>query len=314
MAKLPKRVTDRLSKVIPAFQKVLTNARARDVNESDTVMIVTDMLAEVFGFDKYTEVTSEQAIRGTYCDLAIKIENEIKYLIEVKAVGMTLKDNHLRQAVGYGATQGIPWVILTNGIQWEIYRITFERPISHSLICSFDFLDLNPRRAEDLELLYLICREGLTKGKSAIEEFHEHSQIVNRHTVAAIMCSEAVTSVVRRELRRLAPQATISAEEIEILLPDILKRDVMEGEESDKARKMLRKAAGKMLRERKIGPGEIVPEPASKVEGSVTVDSSSISSEVVQEATLKLESSAVVSPPMTAPVEAVPAAPQSELT
>jgi hypothetical protein len=37
---------------------------------SDTVIIVTDVLAEVFGYDKYSELTAEFAISGTYCDLA----------------------------------------------------------------------------------------------------------------------------------------------------------------------------------------------------------------------------------------------------
>lgn len=123
MAKTPKKVSERLTKEIRSFQRVLKRAKDRDVNESDTVTIIGDILSNVFGFDKYAEVTSEQSIRGTYCDLAVKLDGSIKYLIEVKAIGMTLKENHLRQAVNYGANQGIPWVVLTNGIDWEIYKI-----------------------------------------------------------------------------------------------------------------------------------------------------------------------------------------------
>ncbi len=118
MITVPKKVTERLSRQIGRFQKVLRSARGRDVNESDTVTIITDMLADVFGFDKYAEVTSEQAIRGTYCDLAVKLDDSVRYLIEVKAIGLTLKENHLRQAVNYGANHGITWVVLTNGITW----------------------------------------------------------------------------------------------------------------------------------------------------------------------------------------------------
>lgn len=62
---------------IKRFQPILASAKARDVNESDTVMIVTDMLADVFGFDKYSEITSEYVIRGTFVDLAIKIEGTL---------------------------------------------------------------------------------------------------------------------------------------------------------------------------------------------------------------------------------------------
>ncbi|HEV7922218.1 MAG TPA: hypothetical protein VGR02_15640 [Thermoanaerobaculia bacterium] len=52
------------------FQPILTAAKARDVNESDTSLIVTDVMAEIFGYDKYSEVTRELCIRGTFCDLA----------------------------------------------------------------------------------------------------------------------------------------------------------------------------------------------------------------------------------------------------
>jgi len=45
------------------------------------------MLAEIFGYDKYSEVTRELAIRGTYCDLATRIDGKFQMLIEVKAIG-----------------------------------------------------------------------------------------------------------------------------------------------------------------------------------------------------------------------------------
>ena len=62
MASIPKKVADRLIRQVGRFQRVLQKAKDRDVNESDTVTVVTDMLAGVFGYDKYLEVTSEQAI------------------------------------------------------------------------------------------------------------------------------------------------------------------------------------------------------------------------------------------------------------
>jgi hypothetical protein len=70
---------------------------------------IGDMLADVFGYDKYFEVTSEYAIRGTYCDLAIKLDGKLTTLIEVKAVGIDLKEQHIKQAVDYAANQGVDW-------------------------------------------------------------------------------------------------------------------------------------------------------------------------------------------------------------
>jgi len=87
MANSPARVSNRLASTLKAFQPVLQSAKTRDVNESDTVIIVTDLLSEMFGYDKYSELTSEVAIRGTYCDLATKVDGEVQFLIEVKAIG-----------------------------------------------------------------------------------------------------------------------------------------------------------------------------------------------------------------------------------
>ena len=129
MKPIPKKVNERLVKGIKKFHKILEDARSRDINESDTVVIITDMLSEIFGFDKYSEITSEFAIRGTYCDLVTQIDGDLQYLIEVKAVGIELKESFIKQAVDYAANQGIDWVILTNGIRWIIYKIAFTKPI-----------------------------------------------------------------------------------------------------------------------------------------------------------------------------------------
>ena len=59
---LPAKVADRLASGLKRFQPILTAAKSRDVNESDTSMIVTDMLADLFGYDKYSEVTRELSV------------------------------------------------------------------------------------------------------------------------------------------------------------------------------------------------------------------------------------------------------------
>lgn len=64
MAKLPKKFTDRVRARLKHFQGIAVAQRARDVSEADTVTLVKDILAEVFGYDKYSELTSEHQIRG----------------------------------------------------------------------------------------------------------------------------------------------------------------------------------------------------------------------------------------------------------
>ena len=89
---VPSRVLSRLVSGLKKFQPILENAKTRDVNESDTVTILVDILQDVFGYDKYTDITSEHAIRGTFVDLAIKHDGKLILLIEVKAVNTDLKE------------------------------------------------------------------------------------------------------------------------------------------------------------------------------------------------------------------------------
>ena len=260
MASIPKRVSERLSKETRSFQKVLRGAKDRDINESDTVLIVTDMLARVFGFDKFLEVTSEYKVKGTFCDLAVIIDGNVKYLIEVKAIGLDLKDAHLRQAVGYGSQHGIQWVVLTNGVDWEIYRIKFERPVGHDLLCAFNFLDLNPRKKEDQEILYLLCKEGLSK--DVIEKYREHLMSVNKFIISAILQSETGLNMLRRELKRVSPGTRVETDEINsILTTDVLKRDVVEGESIKEAHTRVKKASTRKLLKVKPKPPKPSPSP-----------------------------------------------------
>ena len=136
---VPKRVYERLVAGVKQFQPILAAARSRDVNEADTVTIVKDMLAGVFGYDKYSEVTSEHSIRGSYCDLATKLDGTVAALIEVKAIGLELKDHHVKQAVDYAANQGVDCVLLINGVVWRVYKIQFAKPIDQELVVDLDF-------------------------------------------------------------------------------------------------------------------------------------------------------------------------------
>lgn len=247
MANVPKKVSERVVNGIKRFQPILAAAKARDVGETDTVTIVKDMLAEVFGYDKYSELTSEFAIRGTYCDLAIKLDGTLATLIEIKAIGSELKEAYVKQAVDYAANQGVNWVLLTNGIRWCVYHVFFTRPIAQELVVDIDFSTANPKSEADLEMLYLWCKEGWQR--SALGDFHTQKQALSRFFLGAMVTSDTVLEVVRRELRRVSPDVRIDIEQIRaVLVNEVLKREVMEGEKADEARKKINRSAGKSLR------------------------------------------------------------------
>ena len=279
--KITKKTEERIKSSIAKFQKVLGIAKDRDLNESDTVSIITDMLAEVFGYDKYLQVTSELAIRGTYCDLAIKLNDKFEYLIECKAIGIDLKENHLRQAIGYGANKGIQWIILTNGMEWQIHKLKFEQPIQCELVTKFNINELSMKNERDIEQLAIITKEGVEKNLR--EELYEKIQCVNKFVVGQLLISEPVISTVRRELKKLSDGINVEEAEVITLLRDsVLRREIVDETSED-----VQAASNKVAKFYKQVAKKTVVKPAPKAEqpeDKPPAPTQSLSEQLLQEA------------------------------
>lgn len=243
--KIPKKVQDRILEQTKGFQKIAEQQKARDVSEADTVTLVKDILAGVFGYDKYQELTSEQQIKGAFCDLAVRVDGKIRYLIECKSAGVTLNASHLRQALNYGMNQGIEWVILTNAVEWRIYRIKFGQPPVEEELFSLDFLSANPKNDDDLQKLFMLCKEAVVT--DALDTYHQVVQTFNKHTVSVVLQSEPLLNALRKELRRLFPALKVEPSQLsEMLVADVLKRDAIDGDKYKDAEKRVAKAAKKL--------------------------------------------------------------------
>ncbi|MHC4600366.1 MAG: type I restriction enzyme HsdR N-terminal domain-containing protein [Planctomycetota bacterium] len=243
MAFIPKSVIDRAIQEVGKFQKVLEAAKDRAIPKAGTVTLVSDILAEVFGYDKYAEITNEYASKGTNTDLAIKTEKAIDFLVVVRAIGSDLKEGQIKQAVEFAVKQDVPWVVLTNGLTWEIHRIRFEKPVGSDPICAFSFPDLAPRKGADQEKIFLLCREGLKN--AAIEEYH-YVQVVNRFKIAAVIETGAILEKIRDELKVLSGGILADPKELgELIAKEVLREDLVDGDAAKEAQAWVRKATKK---------------------------------------------------------------------
>jgi hypothetical protein len=243
-AKFTKRVNDNLKK----YQGIIAQIKKKDANESDTVTVITDIFQDIFGYDKYADITSEYSIRGTYCDLAILNDRKkIEFLVEAKAISVTLNDNHIKQALDYGANAGVNWVVLTNAETWMLYKIKFGQPIDKELVSEFNLLEINPRAEKDLEFLFVISKDG--QEKSVIEDFYSSIQVKNKFIIGCLLNSPEVYSLLRRTMKKLFDDVKISEQEIaDIMANDIIKREIVDSEEAKKAKKDIEKTYKKLER------------------------------------------------------------------
>jgi hypothetical protein len=260
MFKFPKKFIDRVQLRLRPYKAITQNHRKKDVSEADTVTVVKDIMCEVFGYNKYEELTSEQQVRGTFCDLAIRIDGKIRMLIEVKSAGLNLSDGHIRQALNYGVNQGIEWIILTNSIDWFVYKIKFGQPVDYDKVCVFSINDIDLKIEEDVSKIFIVSREGMVA--NAINDYHLHKQIVNKFTVSQILISDSVLQSVRREFRRIFPDLKISEEAIsDLIKTEILKRELLEGDKYKEAASVIKKAINRNARAAaKLAPKAITVE------------------------------------------------------
>lgn len=255
--KIPKKAQERLISGLRRYQPIVRKLAERDISEADTVTVIKDMLTDLFGYDKYAELTSEQQIRGTFCDLAIRVGGKVHYLAEVKSAGTSLNDNHLRQVVNYGAHQGIEWVILTNAIIWKVYRIKFGQPIDWDEVYCFDMANVSSRSAADMSKLFMLSRESITS--DALQEFHRQAQILNRYVISELMLGDGMVASLRKELRRLFGGIKTTDEQLRVILSnEVIKRDALDGDAPRAAKTAIKRASNALAKKQSKanGPAE----------------------------------------------------------
>jgi|SRR5690348_14082392 len=125
------------------FADVFKAARERNVDESNTVMYPIKFFEEVLGYDPLEgEITTEIPVKERYCDFAVVLGGKTddgkprpEFLVEAKAAHIkSLNEKHIEQAENYASRLPVNWVLLTNGIEWQLYHLTFDNGIQSDLV------------------------------------------------------------------------------------------------------------------------------------------------------------------------------------
>jgi len=215
---------ERMKAAIKKFSKPLTDLAARDANEGDTRLLVTDFLCDGFGFDKYSELTTEYRVKGEFADFGIRIDKDLVAFLEVKRVNTKLAAKHLRQVETYAVNEGVEWVILTNGAAWQVYHITGGLPIIVDLALEIDLLgdDTLPNKANKL---YYLTKESFKRRQ--MDDLWKARRATSPASLAKILRSDSVIDAIRKELRRASNQNVTAAEITQLLTDTVLKPECL---------------------------------------------------------------------------------------
>ena len=187
-----------IQRPLKKFLPHLLKAKEDNLNEADTLLRIIKVFEEILDYDPMSEITREAQIRDKYVDLAIKIDGTVKLLVEAKSAATTLRDRHIDQAQHYAAEGNIKWVLLTNGVEWNLSHLSFDEGVEYVRAFSFD-LSVDPIE-KAAELLCLLHRQSIKKGQ--LEEYWEHRAALSAESIGRALFTEQALKFIRREIRR----------------------------------------------------------------------------------------------------------------
>jgi predicted type IV restriction endonuclease len=213
---------DRVRAAIRRYSKPLTDLVARDANEGDTRLLVTDFLCDGLGYDKYEELTTEYQVKGEFADYGIRIEKQLVAFIEVKRCTQKLGVKHLRQVQMYAVNEGVEWMILTNGQVWQVYHMTGGLPVVIDLALDVDLLG-DVTLAVKTDALFYLSKEAFKR--RLIDDLWKARAATSPKALGQVVLSEVVLEAIRKEVRRQTSHNADAKDIARILREEVLRPD-----------------------------------------------------------------------------------------
>ncbi len=256
MAVYQDKALERVTKGLRRFKSIAQKAKSNNAKESDTRMIVSSIISDMLGWDAFDNLTGEYRIKGSYADFVIRQEGKHFAVIEVKSISLRLKDTHLYQAVSYAASEGVEWVLLTNGAEWRLYRVLFDKPVSHDLVFEVNILSEDMKPKEKACLLYLLTPEA--QRKDELEAYYQRKRALSATNITRLLLTESVLSRLRSEIRADSGHRVALDELSEILVNDLLRSELAEGDHVNRQLQRIKRAS-RAPRKACKAPGDEAP-------------------------------------------------------
>ena len=188
----------KLLAAIKSYRKEFLDGGLTELDESGTRLMINRFLSDVLGYKQLEEIKTEYMIKGTYADYVIQVNKERHFLVEVKALSFELSEKHLRQTINYGANEGIEYALLTNGRNFEFYKIIFEKPISSRLIFAVDLGDAGAMKNTTNYLQHL-HKDSVVK--NSFRPLWNKCEATDPYNIAGIICSEPVLKCIKKLIK-----------------------------------------------------------------------------------------------------------------
>jgi hypothetical protein len=216
-----------IKKLLKNFCSIFQEAMEKGKREADLVMYLVQFFKDVLGYDIFTEISKEFQIKDKYCDIALKINGQVEFMVEVKQPGMRLMDKHIEQAENYAMRSGTKWVILTNGCEWRVFHLSFDEEggVESALVFRADLIkDFQENPDEVLSKFQMLHKKHYLKGE--LEKYWTKKTMLVPKSLAAALFTNSVLRAIGKEINRGA-DVRVGPEEIGKALKNIFDKEIL---------------------------------------------------------------------------------------
>ncbi len=200
-----------LEKKLKEYKKRFLTRKHEGLDEASTRLMTNNFLINILGYAEFEEVKTEYNISGEYADYVIQIGRKKHFIIEVKSISLDLSDKHLRQATNYAVSEGIDWILLTNGTAFMLYRILFNKPISIKKVFEHDIGKEKNLQSASKDIALLTKK---SVGKNELEKHWGRFEVVEPAGLSKLLYHKTVVASLRRVMRQ---KTSLSFSEEEVL-------------------------------------------------------------------------------------------------
>lgn len=144
-------------------------AGSPQANEANTRVVLIEPLLGALGWDTADplQVHREYPVYdGTKLDYALLIDGEPRLFVEAKAVGEELRaPKFVAQAINYANNEGVLWCVLTDGINYRVYKANEPVGMEDKLLFEADLSEAAGRAGEVARVLGRISPDAVASGE-----------------------------------------------------------------------------------------------------------------------------------------------------
>ncbi|MBX7134943.1 MAG: type I restriction enzyme HsdR N-terminal domain-containing protein [Fimbriimonadaceae bacterium] len=191
--------------LLSAVAAALAASKPPPTNEQETCFRIIDPLLRAMGYGFQEIKIQDRDHAGQKPDYTILPDAKSQtWFLEAKAWDVGLDDRHAIQAVNYANTQGMRWVVLSNGREWRLYDNHILGTVDAKLAC---------RAHLDGELaasfLEALSKSSVEQGK--LEDFVRNQRLYSVLLSQLERPDSEVTKAIVRVLRSVSGLANVNA-------------------------------------------------------------------------------------------------------